>query len=157
MAYLLSLEVIHSECNGKFEISAYDYRGNLLTVTQTINENTETISILVNMPNCIYIALSGKDYVTDVLYDENHNIIKSKSIELIGVSLAGIKFNKKDLEKIAVYCPDRTNLIKRTFEEYRQLNPTGSTHWSRNGCIDINLFDYDPFLFHLNVGTNIKY
>lgn len=142
MHFLLSLNLKHK--GGYFDISAYNHQGNVLDVNK---KDPETIEISVSMPNQIYLTLSGKDYSTEF----------DKSLELVSMSLAGIRFNGQDLHKLAVYSPDWSDAVTRTFDEYKKLSPSSLTVWDRNGCVIVNLFDNDPFLYHMNVGTKIKY
>jgi len=53
----------------------------------------------------------------------------SSGAEIVEASLAGVRFNRDKLSSVAKFHTDR--------------------------YIEINLFDVDPFLYHLNIGTNI--
>jgi hypothetical protein len=109
------------------------------------------------MPAIVMLTLTGKDYTNDTKFDSFGSIVEDKTIELVGMSLMGIRFNFKNLEDLAVYFPDRSSATSRSFAEYNQLYPKKSLVWNRNGCIKFNFFACDPITYHLNVGTMIRF
>ena len=145
--FLLDLKLKHQECNGRLTVTAYDHHKNRLVIDQFNHNGIETISTRISMPNNITFLLTDKDYITD----------SEKAIELLGISLSGIRFNFSDLEKIAVYHPDYSSKTSRSLGEYLNLPARPSLKWDRNGCITVNLFDINPFLYHLNIGTKIQF
>ena len=153
----LTLQLKHQECNGRLMVSAYDHHGHQLTFDSHDELGVETISMQISMPNKIALVLTGKDYKNDIKFDSQGKIIEDKAIELVGMTLAGIKFNSKNLINLTVYHPDRSAEKIRSLTEYLQLGPTGSLLWNRNGCVTLNIFDSNPFAYHLNVGTKIQF
>ena len=144
----LNLKLKHQECNGRLILTAYDHHKNQLVIDRSDNNNDhETISMQISMPNNVTILLTGKDYITD----------SEKLIELVGMSLAGIRFNFNNLEKLAIYHPDYSSKTSRSLGEYLDLPARPSLKWNRNGCVTINLFAINPILYHLNVETKIQF
>lgn len=79
------------------------------------------LSIPVCLPEFITLRFSGR-------------------VELVSISLAGLKFNQKNLSDVA---------------KYHARGRVEDNVWDSAGWVELNLFDNDPFLYHLNIGTNI--
>jgi hypothetical protein len=155
--FRLDIQLKHYECNGRLNLSAFYRNGTPIDIVRKERDDIETISLQVQLPSNILLVLSGKNYKTDIEFDHQGKRIKDKAIEMLGMSLAGIRFNYKKIQKLAIFSPDTSTLESRPFNEYQNLDSIESLNWDRNGYVTLNLFDCNPFLYHLNVGTKIQF
>lgn len=102
-------------------VMANDRQNNNIDIDIKKNNDILKLSIPVCLPEFITLRFSDR-------------------VELVSISLAGIKFNQKNLSDVA---------------KYHAREKVEDKVWDSNGRIEINLFDNDPFLYHLNIGTNI--
>jgi hypothetical protein len=144
--FLLTLKLKHGCADNAMHVTAFGADFEPLPMLCEINNEIETIEISSYLPNTIMLVLSGK---TDI--DDN------KFIELLDMSLAGIKINKDIMFNRIDYKPNLSNQLPTSLSEYLDPSSTRSTKWEYNGCVLFDLFDPDPFAFLLKIGNKIKF
>jgi hypothetical protein len=141
--FLLILNLKHSD--NAMTINAYGSDFEMLPTTRKINNGIETVEILSYLPNTVMLVLSGKN---------SHD---QKSVELLNVSLAGIKINQDIVLTRIEYKPIVSTQTPGSIKEYLDYPSTRSTTWNYNGCVLFDLFDPDPFAYLLKLGNKIKF
>ena len=144
--FLLTLKLKHSCIDDIMQVTAYGSDFEPLPMLRDINNEIETIEISSYLPNTIMLVLSGK-----TVSDDN------KFIELLDMSLAGIKINKDIMFNRLDYKPNLSTQLPTSLTEYLNPSSTRSTKWEYNGCVLFDLFDPDPFAFLLKIGNKIKF
>jgi len=135
--FLLTLSVKHN--NDNLAIEAYGSKFDMLPLERTNNNNIETIKISTYMPNMAIIVLSGCQ----------------TPIELVGMSLAGIKMNNDILLNSVEYKPSKSPC--KSVQEYIKNPSVKQLVWDQDGCVLINLFDPSPFAYHMYIGNKIRF
>ena len=135
--FLLTLSIKHT--NDNLTIKAYGSKFDTLVLEQNINNNTETIKISTYMPNRVTIILSNN----------------ATPLELVGMSLAGIKMNDNILPNLIEYKPSKNQ--GKSVQEYIKNPSVRQLVWDQPGCVLINLFDPNPFAYHMYVGNKIRF
>lgn len=51
--------------------------------------------IYIELPTAVKLSFSGKDHITDVIFDHNGNIIKDLYVKILSVNIDGFKLNEK--------------------------------------------------------------
>ena len=141
--FLLTLNLKHSD--NAMTINAYDSDFEMLPITRKVSDEIETVEISSYLPNTVMLVLSGKN---------SHD---RKSVELLNVSLAGIKINQDILLTKTEYKPIVSTQTPDSIKEYLDYPSTRSTIWNYNGCVLFDLFDPDPFAYLLKLGNKIKF
>jgi hypothetical protein len=141
--FLLTLNLKHSD--DAMTINAYGSDFEMLPVTRKISNGIETVEISSYLPNTVMILLAGKN---------SHD---KKSVELLNVSLAGIKINQDIMLTKTEYKPILSTQTPDSIKEYLEYPSTRSTIWNYNGCVLFDLFDPDPFAYLLKLGNKIKF
>jgi hypothetical protein len=67
----------------------------------------------------------------------------NSELEVLGANLSHINFNLEKLNQHLVYHPG-------------SQDPTQSLVWDRFGHAVLDLFDTDPFTYHLHIGTTVR-
>jgi hypothetical protein len=148
--FLLTLVLEHTTVDNSnvMNIDAYGSDFKPLPLQRTIEGNRETIEISICMPNTIMLVLFGKNYQTD----------KEKSVRLLEMSLAGIKINNTILfNSVIDYRPTVEINPPESIQELLNNPSTDPILWNHNGCVLFNLFDPDPFAYHMYIGNQIKF
>jgi hypothetical protein len=148
MTYTLRLGLIIGESVNRMSLTVLDRNKNILPV-QIIEQHPGMLSLIVEitMPNKILICLTGKDHSIQ----DNSNMF----VEVKHMSLGGIRINNKKLDDLFEYKADRDTVYNpfKTVDDYLQLESDKTTHWNRNGCAILELFDIDPIRYHLHLET----
>jgi hypothetical protein len=126
-------------------INAYGSDFEMLPITRKVSQEIETVEISSYLPNTVMLVLSGKN---------SHD---KKSVELLNVSLAGIKINQDIVLTRTEYKPMVSTQPPGSIKEYLDYPSTRSTTWDYNGCVLFDLFDPDPFAYLLKLGNKIKF
>jgi hypothetical protein len=134
--FLLTLIIKHN--NDNLAIEAYGSTFDPLLLERKINNKIETIQISTCMPNIVTVVLSGN----------------TNPIELVGMSLAGIKINNDILLDLSEYKP--SNGPCKSVQEYIKNPSVKQLVWDQHGCVLINLFDPNPFAYHMYIGNKIR-
>lgn len=144
--FLLTLKLKHGCADNVMHVTAYGTDFEPLPMTHEINQEIEIIKISSHLPNTIMLVLSGKT-------DQDNN----KSIELLDVSLAGVKINKDILLNRVDYKPNFSTQTPNSLQQYLENSSTRSLVWTQNGCVLFDLFDTNPFAYLLKIGNKIKF
>ena len=143
----LTVKLKHQSNGSNLSIDVYDSNFEQVSVDRKFNNNNEIIEILTPMPNTVMLVLTGKNYATNV----------NPSATLIEMSLAGIKINKNLLIQCTEFKPHLETTPKNNLSEYIENPSRHSTVWNENGCVLINLFETDPFAYHMCIGNKIQF
>lgn len=143
--FLLTLNLKHS--GDIMAIDAYGSDFKPLPITRKIENNNETVEILSYLPNKVMLVLSGK-------IDQPND---KSSIELLNMSLAGIKINQDIMLTITEYKPIQSMQVPGSIQEYLDYSSIRSNIWNHNGCVLFDFFDPDPFAYLLKIGNKIKF
>ena len=143
---LLTLKLKHSCIDDIMQVTAYGSDFEPLPMLCEINNEIETIEISSYLPNTIMLVLSGKT-----------NSDNNKFIELLDMSLAGIKINKDIMFNRLDYKPNLSTQLPNSLQEYLNYSSAQLTKWEYNGCVLFDLFDPDPFAYLLKIGNRIKF
>ena len=143
--FLLTLRLEHADPANCMTVDAYGSKFDKLSVQRKSNNAVETIDILTYMPNQVMLVLSGK----------NHS--GNNSIKLISMRLAGLPIAQDLLVNVVEYKPNRLGESKNSLSEYLDCPSTKTTTWDRNGCVLINLFNPNPFAYHMYIGNKIRF
>ena len=141
--FLLTLNLKHR--GNAMNITAYGSDFGVLPITQKINGDIQTVEISSYLPNKVILVLSGNNSHDD-----------KNSIELLNMSLVGIKINQDILLTRIEYKPILTTQIPSSIQEYLDYPSKCSVVWTHNGCVLIDLFDPDPFAYLLKISNKIK-
>lgn len=144
--FLLTLKLKHGCVDNVMHVTAYGTDFEPLPMTREINQEIEIIKISSQLPNTIMLVLLGKT-------DQDNN----KSIELLDVSLAGVKINKDILLNRVDYKPNFSTQMPNSLQQYLENSSTRSLVWTQNGCVLFDLFDTNPFAYLLKIGNKIKF
>ena len=136
--FLLTLAIKHS--TDTQTLSAYGSKFDLLPVEQQVVDKIKTINILTYMPNRVMLVLP----------------IDSK-IELISMSLAGIKISNNILPNLIEYKPDLSGVPKTSVSEHLDNPSTRSLIWDYSGCVLFDFFHPNPFAYHMFIGNQIRF
>jgi hypothetical protein len=133
----LLLEIGH--CNGAMDMIVQD-RSGTIDRQEKISQSTLELNYSIALPNQLTIKLSGKNYNTDTLVDNNGNITQNKYIKLKKLWFGKIELNELSLIQICCYQTDRDTQSRF------------STLWDSNGTVTMDLFDKTSieFLLHLH-------
>lgn len=137
----LTLELKYS--TDSVSVNVYNSDFELLPTIQRSNNDTKIIQISINMPDLIIVAVTGSN--------QDH------SVELVNMSLAGIKINANTLSKLIDHKSNLTLQPHKSVKEHYDFPGDRSTVWRPNSCIFFNLFDTDPFAYHMHVGNKIQF
>jgi hypothetical protein len=143
----LTLKLKHGCVDNVMHVTAYGSDFELLPVIRKIDHEIEIIEISTYLPNTVMLVLSGK-----TAQDDNN-----KFIELLDVSLVGVKINKDILLNRIDYKPNLSNQVPDSLQQYLDHASTRSLSWGHNGCVLFDLFDPDPFAYLLKIGNKIKF
>jgi hypothetical protein len=143
--FLLTLNLKHS--GDIMAIDAYDCNFEPLLITRKIKNNNETVEILSYFPNKVMLVLTEK----------NSQSKDKKSIELLNMSLAGIKINQDIMLTITEYKPIQSMQVPSSVQEYLDYSSIRSNIWDYNGCVLFDFFGPDPFTYLLKIGNKIKF
>jgi hypothetical protein len=143
--FLLTLTLKHSD--DKMSIDVYDCNFEPMPITRKIKDNNETVEILSYLPNKVMLVLSGK----------NNQSNDKSSIELLNMTIAGIKINQNIMLNRTEYKPILSTQVPDSIQEYLDYPSTCSITWNHNGCVLFDLFDPDPFAYLLKIGNRIKF
>lgn len=135
--FLLTLSLKHA--NDNLSLQAYGSNFDLLTSEQKNKNGVETIEISTYMPNIVTVMLSSN----------------TTPIELVGMSLAGITIDGNILPNMIEYKPSDTPV--QTVQEGVKNTSVRRLVWDQPGCVLINLFDPNPFAYHMYIGNKIKF
>ena len=128
-------------------LNAYGSEFESLTTTRTMVNGIETIEILTYLPNTIMCVLSGA----------NSSPEQNKYIELVSMSLAGVKINPEVMCDKVDYRPNLSDQVPDSIEKYINYPSTKQTVWNHDGCVIFDLFDPNPFAYLLKIGNKIKF
>ena len=143
--FLLTLNLKHS--GNVMAIDAYGCDFKPLPITRKIKDNNETIEILSYLPNKVMLVLSGK----------NNQSNDKSSIELLNMTIAGIKINQDIMLTRTEYKPIQSIQVPGSIQEYLDYPSMCPNIWDHNGCVLFDLFDPDPFAYLLKIGNKIKF
>jgi hypothetical protein len=144
--FLLTFDLKHSGDNAT-TLTAYDRDFEPLQIQRKTHAHGEIVQVHTHMPNLIMLVLTGKELMPQ----------QQRSTTLMNMWLAGIRINHDILCNLIEYKPDTTENPVNSWREYLELNSVQSTVWDYNGCIIVNLFDTNPFAWHLHVGNKIRF
>ena len=147
MTYTLRLGLVTGESNDRMSLTVLDRNKNVLPVQITEpHPGMLSLTVEITMPNKLLICLAGKDHS-----DQANNMF----VEVKHMSLGGIRVNTKKLNDLFEYKSDRGTVYNPsvTIDDYLQLDSDKTTHWDRNGCVVLELFDIDPIRYHLHLET----
>jgi hypothetical protein len=129
----------------KMQLVIADRDKNILIPTIEQQTDMLILTVQITMPNKILILLTDNDYTAN------------KFFEVVGVRLGGLKFNNKKLNDLFEYKSDFGTSYNPllTIDDYLQFESSKTTHWNRNGCVILELFDKDPVRYHLHQETTV--
>jgi hypothetical protein len=130
-------------CDNNMTVDAYGSDSELLPITRKIVNQVETIEIQTHLPNTVMCVLSGSTILPD----------EKKSIELLSMSLAGVKINQEILPNIIDYRPNLSTQV----QQYVNYPSIDQIVWNHDGCVIFDLFDPNPFAYLLKIGNKIKF
>lgn len=146
MTYTLRLGLVTGKSNNRMSLTVLDRNKDVLPVQITEpHPGMLSLTVEITMPNRLLICLSGKDHC-----DQDNMFVEVKHM-----SLGGIRVNNKKLNELFEYKSDRSTVYSpfTTIDDYLQLDSDKTTHWDRNGCVVLELFDIDPIRYHLHLET----
>lgn len=143
----LTVKLEHQSNGSNLSVDAYGSDYELLPVRREVNSSREILEISTPMLNTVMLVLTGKNYATSV----------DPSVTLLEMSLAGIKINKNLLIQCIEFKPHLETTPKNNLSEYIENPSRHSTVWNENGCVLINLFETDPFAYHMCIGNKIQF
>lgn len=135
--------------SSRMDLMILDRYKNILPMQiEKLDNNWQKISCQITMPNKILMLVTGKDYSIDS---------SDKFLELKGVTLGGIRIKQKMIKELCEFKSDDGVCFNRslTIDDYLKFESARESHWDRNGCAILELFDQDPIRYHLNLGTTI--
>jgi hypothetical protein len=148
MTYTLRLLLNTGNSIVKMNLTVLDRNKNILPMELKEQQpGLLSLTVEISMPNKILIWLTGKDHSIR----NNDNMF----VEVKHMSLGGIRVNNKKLNDLFEYKSDRDTVYdpSKTVDDYLQLDSDKTTHWDRNGCVVLELFDVDPIRYHLHIET----
>jgi len=145
--FLFTLSLKHGISDNIMTVNAYGSEFELLPITRKIVNDIETIEILTYLPNTVMCVLSGSRTLSD----------EKKSIELLSMSLAGVKINQEIMSNRVDYRPNLSTQAPESIREYVSYPSSGQQVWTHDGCVLFDLFDPDPFAYLLKIGNKIKF
>lgn len=145
--FLLTLKLKHSCVDNVMHVAAYGSDFKLLPIVCKIDHDIETIEISTYLPNTVMLVLSEKTNQDD----------DRKFIELLDMSLAGVKINRDIMFNIIEYKPALSAQAPNLLQQYLENSSTRSLVWTHNGCVLFDLFDTDPIAYLLKIGNKIKF
>jgi hypothetical protein len=135
--FLLTLSI--KNANDNLSLEAYGSNFDLLTSEQTNKNGVDIIEISTYMPNTVTVVLFGN----------------TMPIELVGMSLAGIPINGNILTDVIEYKP--SEIPVQSVQECVKNTSVRRLVWDQPGCVLINLFDPNPFAYHMYIGNKIRF
>jgi hypothetical protein len=145
---LLTLKLKHGCVDNVMHVTAYGSDFEPLPVIRKIDHEIEIIEISTYLPNTVMLVLSGKTAQDD----------DRKFIELLDMSLVGVKINKDILLDRVEYKPNLLMQLPDSLQQYLDhASTTQLLTWGHNGCVLFDLFDNDPFAYLLKIGNKIKF
>jgi hypothetical protein len=143
-SFLLTLKLEHTDPANRMTVEAYGSKFDKLTTQTKIDNAIETVDILTCMPNRVMLVLSGK------------NQSNNSSIKLLNMRLAGLPIAQNLLTNLTEYKPDNSTETKNSLKEYLNNTSIKTTFWDHNGCVLFDLFNANPFAYHMYIGNKIK-
>lgn len=146
MNYTLTLSLDTGQSQDKMDLVILDRDKKILPIEVKQQNNYLYITLQITMPNRLIICLTGKD-----LSKDNEN----KFVKVTGMSLGGVRFNNKKLDDLFEFKTDYGTVYNPllTVDDYLKFDSDKTTHWDRNGCVVLELFDKDPIRYHLHLET----
>ena len=145
--FLFTLSLKHGISDNIMTVNAYGSEFELLPITRKMVNDIETIEILTYLPNTVMCVLSGSRTLSD----------EKKSIELLSMSLAGVKINQEIMPNRVDYRPNLSTQAPESVRDYVSYPSSGQQVWTHDGCVLFDLFDPDPFVYLLKIGNKIKF
>jgi len=130
---LLTLAI---QASDQTKISVFDQEFNPLPTTSTCQNNIINVEILTYMPNQVLLVLSGP-------------------ARLSNMWLAGIKVKNDKLLNVLEYKPSAQSF--NSPGDYINNVSTKTLDWTQPGCVLINLFNPNPFAYHMYIGNKISF
>jgi hypothetical protein len=146
MNYTLTLSLDTGQSEDKMDLVVLDRDKKILPIEVKQQNNYLYVTLQITMPNRLIILLTGKDLSKDN---------ETKFVKITGMSLGGVRFNNKKLDDLFEYKADHGTAYNPllTVDDYLKFDSDKTTHWDRNGCVVLELFDKDPIRYHLNLET----
>jgi hypothetical protein len=126
-----------TRCNGSLKIEMFDQLSPVYT-GENLPDGPIRIDCQINWPTTVNIITSGK-HPNDMEVDADGNIIRDKSIEVIGVLINNFPIHQDLIDKLFV-C-QREGLIETTHENW----------WGFNGRIQIQFDQHNPMRYMLSL------
>ena len=143
--FLLTVRVEHTDINRVMTIDAYGSNFDQLTTQNRFDGSVQTIDVFTTMPNRIMLVLSCC------------NQQNAGAVKLLSMSLAGSQIVNSLLSGLVEYKPAPGIKYQDSIEQYLENPSTHSLQWDHPGCALFNLFNPDPFAYHMFIGNKIKF
>jgi hypothetical protein len=124
-----------TRCNGSLKIEMFDQLSPVYT-GENLPDGTTRIDCQINWPTTVNIITSGK-HPDDMELDADGNIIRDKSIEVIGVLINNFPIHQDLVDKLFVCQRDGS------------VNTTHENWWGFNGKIKIEFDQTNPMRYML--------
>lgn len=141
MKYNLTLSLATGESTTQMELTVLDRDKNVIPVKKVDQSGSLMLSMQIPMPNRLFFIITGKE-------QQNQNA----SIEVMAMSLGGVRFNNNQIENLFEFKPDDRQQAQ-TLDDYLLLESVKTKLWDCNGCAILDLFDPDPIRYHLHLKT----
>ena len=138
--FLLTLRLGHRDPANRMTLEAYGSNFDKLTIRSAVNGAVETVDILTCMPNRVMLILSGNG-----------------SIKLLSMKLAGLPISQALLPNLAEYKSIGPMETKNSPQEYLANAGEKTTLGNHPGCVLFDLFDPNPFAYHMYIGNKIQF
>jgi hypothetical protein len=123
-------------------VAIYDSGFNRIEVKSNTSNSVECIEFNIAFPNKIIIEI------------DTHN---ATLLELSRFNVAGINVEKDKLLKCIEYRPFPRKQLAKSFDQLIELPTKKILTWAGRGYVVINLFNPNPFAWHLYLGNRIKF
>ena len=130
----LQLEI--GECNGTMQMVVTNERGTI-KIKPTLDEGITTIKFETQMPDKVYLQLSGKDNRRDTIMDsQSQKVIKDKYIKVVELKVDGKPLPQSKVQQMFNLQTDGYGSIK-------------SAYWGFNGKVVMDFPYPDSLEYHL--------
>jgi hypothetical protein len=131
---VLQLEI--GECNGTMQIVVTNERGTV-KVNPVLTEGVTTVKFDTEIPDKVYIQLSGKDNRRDTIIDpQSQKVIKDKYIKVIELKVDGKPLPQSKVQQMFNLETDKHGTIN-------------SSYWGFNGKVVMDFPYSDSLEYHL--------
>lgn len=124
-----------TRCNGSMKLEMFDLTAPIYT-GENLPDGPVRIDCEINWPTTINIVTSNK-HPTDTEVDVNGNIVKDKSIEVVGMSINNFPIHQDLIDKLFICQREESSTI------------TNENWWGFNGKIKITFDQPNPMRYML--------